>query len=114
MLFRIDGNLDELVPALDEFTKSIEEEWGPALEEAKKKIKKIPLPIKVDLPLPDEMIVPFWKEEGHILMRVPIGIPGGNIGMKLIGRSARKKMEKNLKGYFEYKNIKAKVKHIGE
>ncbi|RLG45336.1 MAG: hypothetical protein DRN81_02095 [Thermoproteota archaeon] len=114
MLFRIDGNVDEIYPAVEEFCKSIEDDWKPAMVEARKKLEKIPMPIKFDVPLMDEIVIPCWKEDDHVLMRIPVMSPGGSIGNKILGRAARKKMEKNLKGYFKGKDINVKIKKIGE
>lgn len=109
MLFRIEGDSKEIKPYLEEFVKAVENEWKPQIEMAREKLKKLPLPIKVDIPLPDEITIPVWEENNVVFLRVPVALPFGRVWQK-----PKKKMHKNLEGLLKSKGIKAKVTYEGD
>lgn len=112
MKFRITGEpLPEIKAEVKRFAKGIEEAWKPEIELAREKLKKLPLPVKVpDVPLPEDITITVWEEDGAVFLRVPVMLPGGRVWGK-----PRKKMEQNLRGWLVDKcEFKAKIKYAGD
>lgn len=114
MLFKIDGNLSEIEPAVKEFCEMATEEWTRQLPESREKLKKLklPVPVRISNPediIPDELLFVHWVDGDSVFMRIPIAIP-----MQRVFRMPRNKAQKNLEGFLKAKGIKAKVKYMGD
>lgn len=111
MKFRITGEpFPEIKEQVEKFAKGIEETWKPEIEKAREKLKNLPLPVKTpDVPLPDDIVITVWEENGALFMRVPVMLPVGRVWKK-----PRKKMEENLGGWLKRCGFKAKVEYQGD
>lgn len=111
MMFKIEGEpFQEIKAEVEKFAKGVEETWGPEIEKAREKLKTLPLPVKMpDVPLPDEIVIPVWEDNGVLFMRVPVALPFGRVW-----RKPRKKMESNLKGWLEKCGFKVKITYQGD
>ena len=113
MLFKIEGeDTKAILAALQEYQKDAEEEYKKELPGGIAKIKAIQSisPVHFDVPLPDELIMLSYEENGAVFFRIAVYIPRI---MRVLGRI--RKMEKNLKEFLSEKGFKdIKVKLIEE
>ena len=114
MLFKIDGNMEVIEPAIKQFCEMAEEEWTKQMPDAREKLRnlKLPLPVQIDNPeqiLPDEMLFAHWKEDGAVFIRIPFSVP-----MQKVFNLPKRKARKNLEGFLKAQKIKAKVSYIGD
>jgi hypothetical protein len=113
MLFKIEGDDNKaILMALQEFQKNAEEEYRNELAGAKARVKAIQSvsPVHFDIPLPDELLILSYEENGAVFFRLGLYVPRI---MRVLGRI--RKMEKNLKEFLAEKGLKNfKVKWIEE
>lgn len=114
MLFKIDGNVEVIEPAIKEFCEMAESEWKAQMPDARKKLSnlKLPLPVQIDNPeniLPDEMLFVNWKEGNSVFIRIPFSVP-----MQKVFNLPKRKARKNLEGFLKAQKIKAKVSYVGD
>ena len=106
MLFEIQGEDNQrILDSLKEFQVLAEGEYKIELEKAKEKVKKISFlsPVIMKIPLPDEMMLLSWEENGMVFLRMPVYTPRI---LKVMRKT--KALENNLKLFLESKGHKIK------
>ena len=113
MLFQIEGEDSQaILNSLKEFQAIAEAEYKTELENAKEKIKSIDWlsPVGMNVPLPDEIPMLSWEENGLVFLRIALYTPKI---LKIMGKT--RALEKNVKMFLEAKGHKIKsVKHKGD
>jgi len=106
MRFKILGDKVKIKVFLDEFIELAKEEYDAQVG----KLKSTPLPFGIQVPnLPFEM---GYVEEGDaVVFYNTLSFP---FALKLIKKRIVKKMEENLRGFFDAKGVKVEVKFVGD
>lgn len=97
---------------MQEFQREAETEYRSELVNTQKKVKAIQsiTPVPINVPLPDELSMLSYEEDGVIFLR--IGLYAPRI-IKIMKKG--REMEKNLKNFLESKGLKnIKVKWVAE
>lgn len=117
MLFEIYcENIDDnkaVLKSLEEFHEGAKGEWKEEMIKAKEKLKTIKtfsvfgVP---EIPLPDEVIMFYWEENGVVFFRLAVYMPKV---LKIMGK--HRGLEKTLRLFLEAKGHKIKkIKYTGD
>lgn len=101
MKFEIKGDKQKIKEFLEEFKNE-------SIKEYERQVKNVTLPIPVNLPPFD---CDYYDDGDKIIFWTVFGLPKLP---KILMRKPIKRMEKNLKLFFEAKGIKVDVKLIGD
>jgi hypothetical protein len=117
MLFEIHcENCDEneaVLKSLEEFHEGAKGEWKEEMDKAKAKlktIKSISIFGMPEIPLPDEVVMIYWEENGIVFFRLAVYMPKV---LKIMGK--HRGLEKTLRLFLEAKGHKIKkIRYTGD
>lgn len=115
MIFEIRcDDLDKAEKFLNVFVDKCREEYRKQIVKSEQKIKAYTgwLPIKTDVPLPPELVMWCQREGDRLLLKNKLPMP--KILRGAFDKVMKRKMEKNLKGFFKANGLDVQTKFLGE
>lgn len=113
MKFMIAGNVEEIEKYLESFVSMCCEEYKNQVAKSEKKMKNYTgwIPVPVNVSLPPELVMRWYREGDYVVLENQIALP--KVLRGAFERAMKRKMEKNLRGFFKENGIEVEVKYMG-